>query len=406
MATTSRGQYVIHVRNTTPLLIGWYDPVKADYLGIRLTEIKGLWNWWARAFIAGAMYDLGLLKGESSRDILLKPSSRETKIINFITGKIMGLGFAGEGESEASRFTISVEPMKPIYPKTYRDDYQRIKLLSLGERRIEGFAPRLSFRLVVSKRVSKYKFEEDTALNILLVSLLLTGIGKGGRRGLGSLDITSQNIIREKDLGGFIEKIYSNCLEIVEKFRDGHYRELPKLSLDSAKSSKEDNPPPLPCISKKIIRGIPISRILLVKGLEFKQIHNFFVRTERCRVLTGSSICRDQLRESHYAWVLGLPRELGKTRKTGYVLESKNITRRASPVIVTYHELENVFGEGAYVTILVSGDWPTRLTWIGAGRRPIEINVDNLIDAYRVAFNELSNYLAKLNASMQTIWPR
>jgi CRISPR-associated protein Cmr1 len=112
------------------------------------------------------------------------------------------------------------------------------------------------------------------------------------------------------------------------------------------------------------------------------------------------------LRESHYAWVLGLPRELGKTRKTGYVLESKNITRRASPVIVAYHEPENVFSEGAYVTILVSGDWPTRLTWIGAGRRQIEINVDNLIDAYRVAFNELSNYLAKLNASMQTIWPR
>lgn len=41
----------IEVVNSTPLLVGWYDPNLVDPLGLRTTEIKGIWRWWARAII-------------------------------------------------------------------------------------------------------------------------------------------------------------------------------------------------------------------------------------------------------------------------------------------------------------------------------------------------------------------
>jgi CRISPR-associated protein Cmr1 len=58
-------RYVFGVSLATPMIVGWFEPGQLDPLGVRATEVKGLWRWWARAFVAGAMYDLGLFEGDS-----------------------------------------------------------------------------------------------------------------------------------------------------------------------------------------------------------------------------------------------------------------------------------------------------------------------------------------------------
>ena len=73
---------------------------------------------------------------------------------------------------------------------------------------------------------------------------------------------------------------------------------------------------------------------------------------------------------------------------------------------MSYHERFNAYGDGAYVTIFVSGDWPTQLEWTnGATTQIINIDTKILINAYRIAIGELESYLKKLNAPVQHIWP-
>jgi len=411
MAISQKEEYTISVQNTTPLLIGWYDPTLPDPLGVRASEIKGLWHWWARAFIAGALYDLGLLQGRGTGDIVLKPTQEEAELIACIVGRVLGLGYAGE-EAEASRFTIYTEYLEKPSAKLYRDELQRIRLLTLGRRKVYGYPPRHIFKIAIKKRLRKYDYAETTALKILVAALQLSGVGKGGRRGLGSLDMKQLGIVREKELRDFIESIYVSCTEISNKVVEGQIRECENIvhrfkkfraSRASLPVQFDEAPPPLPCVSKKNLGNIPVTQIFIAKNIKFPVIHNFFVRSERCRVLTGSSKCDDMLRKSVNAWILGLPR---RQSNTGYVIKSKEISRRASPIIVSNHERFNVFGEGVYVSILLSADWPKKLEWFSTETsKIIEIDLNRLYNAYSTALNVLMDYLKKVNANIVQVWP-
>jgi len=403
---------VIEVQNSTPLLVGWYDPLKQDVAGLRTTEIKGLWRWWARTFIAGALYDLGLLRGEESSNTVLKPSEDSITTISYFVGKILGLGYVGridkKEESEASRFTLYVEGR--VKPKQLSSKLQRIRLLGIKEKKkgvkeerwIEGVEEGQKFRIFVKKRISKDPEAEGLALKILLLALQLSGIGKGSRRGLGSLDICSLDACSElpftKDIKSLIDDVYSSCCEIVKKYRND-------VKTSSAiRESKCSDFPPLPLISKGSIYNVKISQIIRVRNIKFEALHNFFVRSERCRVLYGDPRCYDDIRCERVAWFLGLPRQQKNEKNTGYFTE--DVPRRASPVIVSYHTDKNVFGDGGFITILVSGDWPKKILWRGEGmKRPININCESIVNALNIVFNEFDQYLRKLKAVTEVIWP-
>ena len=416
MSILQREEYVIDLQNTTPLLVGWYEPTIADKQGLRASEIKGLWHWWARAFVAGAMYDLGVLKGEGTKNILLKPTREETGVIACIVGRVLGLGYAGREGAEASRFTLSTEYLGRggLSSRSYEDGLQRIRLLALGGRRVYGYPPGYMFRVVVRRRLKKYDDAEIAALKILVTALQLSGIGKGSRRGLGSLDVKPPEVVKERSFKDLVESTYTSCVEIVNKVISGQIREcsdvvrqLGKLGAIEKVARATGAPPPLPSISKRLLGNLPAAQILIVRNTTFPIIHNFFVRSERCRVLVGSSICNDDLRNNLAAWVLGLPR--GRVREgegTGYLIRSKDVSRRASPVFISFHGRFNVFDEGVYISLLLSGDWPTRLEWFGGGRSTnITIDVKSLHNAYNVAITELKEYLKKVNATIQQIWP-
>jgi len=391
-------EYRIDVSNSTPLLIGWHDPLKIDPKGIRTTEIKGLWRWWARAFVAGAMYDLGLLKGEHNREgVLAKPSKEDVEAISCFVGKIMGLGYTGSSDAEGSRFILYSEPLQNLRIRNLKDEFQRIRLLSI-KRSVETLEPGGGFRVIVRKRVERYRDAENTALRILIVSLQLSGLGKGGRRGLGSLDIRSRiDFVRERNLKDLVENVYRETIEIIRKYADLCIKR-------SFVEKREDLIPPMPLVSKGSYKNLKIFQILSVRNVSFRSLHNFFVRSERCRVLYGNYKCEDDLRKTLNAWILGLPRE---QRSTGYSIKSETIVRRASPILLSYHARGNIFGEGGFISVFISGDWPLRLEWCegSSGCKDINIDPTRLMDAYSTAIKELNDYLSKLNANITYIWP-
>lgn len=406
-------QFEIVVRNSTPMIIGWYDPLKIDPQGLRATEIKGLWRWWSRAFIGGALYDEGFLHGISQGNILLKPTNEEAECISRLVGKIMGLGFAGsEKDAEASRFILYTEPIEKLIEKNKcEDELQRIKLLSLPikkhkqEMQIECIKSGYTFKITVSKRYEKYRDAEELALKVLVVALQLMGLGKGSKRGLGSLDIEDIDIsyfsVATNRLKELISKIYEDCRNIVKKY----YVQCCKPSVAKVKESDIQTPPPLPVISRKSIDNLNVAQIIIARNTSFKNVHNFFIRSERCKTLyqkvNQKVKCDDDLRKSHNAWILGLPR---KQKQTGY--EMKGFSRRASPIMLSYHKDKNIFGEGVFISIFLSGDWPKHLTWYGLrGKQQIYIDFNRLYNAYHIAIDEFMRYLKAINAKIEHVWP-
>lgn len=405
----------IELKLSTPASIGWYNPNIQDPLGLRPAEIKGLWRWWCRTCIAGAMYELGLLKGLSTSDIFLKPSKEEVKAISCFVGKILGLGYAGEKDSEASRFKIYIEAKEDIKSNiielaTLRN-LQRAVLLTLdkrGRQQVRGINKGFKFTLVVSKRISKPKYleAEELAIKILYLALQFSGVGKGARRGMGSLDITSIKVDgREqsipRNISELLDEVYNKCRKIVEEYCSE--------CIDSSKTRhqvKNHSIPPIPVLSKSKYQNIYLTQVYIVRGVNFEDVHNFFARPTRCRVL----------RNKHYAWVLGLPRT---QHETGYFIGNKGkirseVSRRPSPIMVSYHSNENIFGDGVFITTFFSGDWPTHMEWRSPSQKPretreksvsINVNPQTLLDAYVTAINELSNYLNKVRARIVASWP-
>jgi CRISPR-associated protein Cmr1 len=390
-------RYVFGVSLATPMIVGWFEPGQLDPLGVRATEVKGLWRWWARTFVAGAMYDLGLFEGDSRGDAVLRPSIDDVKRVNHIIGSVMGLGIAGESGAEASRFTIYAEyaGRASLQPRCSSDGLQRVRFLSLGKKRVCYHERGTRFSIVVEKRRNVDPYAELAAVKILAVALQLSGLGNGGRRGLGSLDVSLPPDLRYRDLKQLISDAYEFTLEIVRS----------TASKKSWSTRRRADAPPIPAVSKSSFKDLPVARIMIANVRDFPAIHNFFVRSERCRVLAGSPICDDDLRKTLNAWILGLPRGREKPSPTGYTIDVKRISRRASPILVAYHTTANSFGYGAYISILFSADWPKEIEWFGAGVQTINVDLDRLYNAYKVAVSELQSYLQKVDAQVTHVWP-
>ncbi|MEM4619932.1 MAG: type III-B CRISPR module RAMP protein Cmr1 [Desulfurococcaceae archaeon] len=395
----SKSLLKLKLRNTTPLLVGWYDSRIQDPMGIRITEIKGIWRWWCRAFIAGAMYDMNMLSGKHDENIYLIPTDEEAEAISCFVGKILGLGYAGKKSAESSRFKLFIQADSSLKHKEFQKEdtkYQRIKLLAL-KNPVEGIDHGHTFTLSVEKVREKYRDAEDLALKILAVSLQLNGLGKGGRRGLGSLDIIEpRDIIDCNNIECFIKHIYDESINIVKKYQE----------ICEAKNIKKDPSkrlPPLPVVSKNVINKLNIFKLYRVNVTNiqsFIDIHQFFVRTERCRVLYSKKVCYDELRKTYNAWFLGLPRE---QKGTGYIISVERVVRRPSPIFITYHESNNIFGSGVFISIFLSGDWPKNLKWKGVLSEPINIDEKKIIEAYETFIKEFKEYLDRKRLTMQEI---
>ncbi|RLE85217.1 MAG: hypothetical protein DRJ67_09250 [Thermoprotei archaeon] len=404
----------IILRQATPALIGYYKPDKIDEAWyLRPSSLKGVWRWFMRALVAGALYDLGYLHGCRGRSIVLKPTRSEVMAVSYIVGKVFGMGYADpEGkESEVSRIRMLVKPLKsPRVDKASNilgESLQRLRLLSRSRKGIDPFCF-CDGEFKVTLLVSKRQGAEEVAIKALPLALTLSGLGKGARRALGSfdvLDIEMEHLSLPERLPKLLNELHESVKEEIEQ----RSNRLEKFGLKRSAEAGRVDLPPMPLLSKAMPARHPASEIYLARGprLRWQQLHNFFLRSYRCQVLYGNSKAQDTLRRKLEAWVLGLPREQRK-QNTGY--RAKGVARRASPILVAYHTKEHIYGDGAYITSFLSLDWPSQIEWRDSIRRQrtcqlIPVNQGRVVSALSDAIDELKRYLSRCGARVHRIWP-
>ncbi|RSN77462.1 type III-B CRISPR module RAMP protein Cmr1 [Candidatus Methanodesulfokora washburnensis] len=398
---------ILKLRSENWLLLGGYDTQFHKDDPLRTQSIKGLWRYWLRVYIAGALYEAGKLKCK-------KECTSEIEYICEKTGNILG------SLNSASKFRIIVNKVS-FSEKGHKDicSAQRIKLLSLGGRWKVSYGENLyaEIRIEESPHVKRIdENERKLALGSLLTALSLNGIGKGGRRGLGTFSI---------EVDGFEGKFLKD-----KKINYNMLKELINGTLDSARSylnlevERVSEIPPLDCISRVKIdlsdigesislfdkREVPVFTIIKVEPKTEKRIEDmvielqdFFYRPGRLRRMgfktTSADKSQDIITRRRLAWFLGLPRE---QRGTGYI---SNVNRRASPIHLAVHE------ENALFTLFLSSNWPTEIRWKGLyekeqrGEKPLNVDGNRVKEAYLCLISSLENYLKKMNYKYEVIYP-
>ncbi len=402
----------------TPFLPGSADANRIDQdWPLRPSEVKGIWRWWARALVAGVLFDRGLLHGRAVKDLVKVTSREEASCISRITGLYLGLGYAGGKDSKASCFRIMINPSTQQYsPQSVNpnlaNQLQRIKLLTLGKRSIE-YIDRVFITLRISENIPCDLGKEamEASLSALALAFRYSCFGKGGRRGLGCFSIKPYGqyskffLMNDQEL---LNTSVSNVSKVVDHvLKQGECRKLEERNIGNCEL------PPMPIISKNPnyincveqretgdavmpLKSLSPYNLFIVNGSNLlNMIHNFFLRPNRARVLLGNPRLSDRLRLTLNAWVLGLPRE---QRNTGYFITS-NANRRASPILVAVHDNK------AYISVFTSADWPKELKWRGADVKPIPIDEPRVINATFIALQELISYLKKNNLQVNQIWP-
>ncbi|MEZ0248075.1 MAG: type III-B CRISPR module RAMP protein Cmr1 [Thermoproteus sp.] len=340
---------VFYATIAAPLSAGWYDPRILDSnFFIRPTSLKGLWRWWARAFAAGALYEAGCVGNFLER-------------VHAVVADGLGLGSTGR----ASSYTISVEVLDPPKVDACRADLQRFKLLALGRRGEKEPALKCAvggeFRITVEGDHKAFA----AATSILAVALTLSGLGKGGRKALGSLDV----------VGAEESAPRGQLHELIERAR--RYLAVERCGA----------PPQLPPISAVAKEVFEVYRV----NAGYQQLHNLFLRPERSSLFGGNYRAPDPL--GGYAWFLGLPRS---QRGTGYIAD---VGRRASAVFAAWHSNRHIYGGGGYVSVFLSADWPPKVVWVRkGGRKEIAIDAKALQAARRAFLGLLGRF------SPQRVW--
>ncbi|MEM4447269.1 MAG: type III-B CRISPR module RAMP protein Cmr1 [Candidatus Jordarchaeales archaeon] len=195
----------IEIKSLTPSAIGGYNPNTHDEI-FRITSLRGLVAWWLRAIVSGVAYD----KGDINHD---KKAIEAQK-------RIFG------STNRSSRLIIKTKPkntneIKNIDTKNIKTLKQlikhiRLKLLLMGKResvneknskyekkkndiiisKLSDMLRNLDVTICVYSSAKEPNLEEVLGLHAVILSLLLGGLGKGSRRAMGAVKISSVKLSR------------------------------------------------------------------------------------------------------------------------------------------------------------------------------------------------------------------
>ncbi|RLE67384.1 MAG: type III-B CRISPR module RAMP protein Cmr1, partial [Thermoprotei archaeon] len=210
--------YTIRVETVTPILIGGYDGRcyhgnKLGFEGLRVSSIKGIWRWWARALIAAAM-----MRKHNSYLTLDIADSLIAKIFGStkISSKYAIMIFPRKFKME--NYELIIENNKPV--KQY-NTISRIKLISQRKnlRREYAIKPHAQFEIAIYRNRNSKQNEDEFIIWSLITSLLFDGIGKACSRGFGKVKILKVLGDNVEDLNTLLQKLYSSeNIENIEKY--------------------------------------------------------------------------------------------------------------------------------------------------------------------------------------------
>ncbi|GBC75558.1 hypothetical protein HRbin06_00876 [archaeon HR06] len=362
--------------NETPVFLGGYNTNYSSEFsteGLRTQSFKGLLRYWLRAYLAKGLKDLNKVEEEICRIVGGKKDKKLYASNIVIQSKLL--------DEKVSN--------KPV-------NYPRIKLLTLGGRRQPSYANLLKAEVIIKERLGSQLTQKDRALIIgsLLTGLLLSGLGKMNRRGLGTFSINMQEDVTNlfKDKVNLIFKENTN-----HEDKKKAIVKIIELTLNYLnKDERLTKIPEIHTIDKQYFKllYIPINKNI---GQVITDLQNFTMRAQRVKELKRI----DEITKKHLAWFLGLPRVQKKA--TGYIPKDE-VDRRASPLFIAVHK------DFALISLFLSKDWPDELEWRGKGKSPLQLKLDPKgafqvgYEAFQVVYNELKSYLDKKGYKSQVIY--
>ncbi|MEM2204609.1 MAG: type III-B CRISPR module RAMP protein Cmr1 [Sulfolobales archaeon] len=353
----------IKVENITPVRIGGYNarPYSSSLNLMeqpRTQNIKGLWRWWARAILAGA-----ILGSKGSLAGGLSDIDKEVSRL---------LGSTNASSEFFIQTTLNSDPK--IIPYNELENVPRVKLITMGisneEKRLEQYYQKLSLSIFVGARKGVEKHSRDSvmfALSSLIIALIFSGIGSITTRGFGKLkiiDIEPKSPAFRNDIDNLNQLLKSLYKQNSEQGITEVLKKLISVSLEYAlgylsleKISPRVKISEIPLYSVLLLNSDPevfrleticISRLDPMSLLECLGESTLKMRWKQKKCLSPRSPGKNL-----HTWVLGLPRYQeppyrrdGRRERllTGYVIlnsreekEEKRI-RRQSPIGFTVLE--------------------------------------------------------------------
>lgn len=349
----------IKLSNITPVRIGGYNARPySDALGlvekVRTQAIKGIWRWWARAILAGALL--------STQGMLPSTISKMNDEVSNLLGST----------KESSHFFVQVEEMDYSFIALNKLQFiPRIKLLSMSseQNKEERYYHPLRFKLTLGTRRRLTEPDKNTAmfaLSSLLISLIFSGIGSITTRGFGKfrISLNSKNQLLSNEINNLdklLKELYSQNKE------DDVTKKLEEIILTSLNYAINYKSPGSTVRKNVEINELPPFPALLLKCQPriFKLETIYISHKDPLQVLEviGKSTLKYEWKrrmrqylssrssgKSFHTWILGLPRyqELlyekngEKVKKlTGYIANDKKEIRRVSPIGFTIIQLSN-----------------------------------------------------------------
>ncbi len=271
----------IGIESLTPSAIGGYDPNKHDDI-LRGTSIRGLAAWWLRAIVSGKAYDRGdpqhKEKAKKAQEMILGSTESSSLLTIKVNIGEEGIRSLNENDKQGLVRVEQRRGRKPEFRVTGTDNI-RLSLLLMGkkaesERKLRGKLSLLlgelfkifSATILVYSSSKKVLLEEALGLHALVLALLLEGIGKGSRRGLGALKITGIKLSGDMEAflskNGYrgllgltsgvkghesVEEVIEDALKIAEKL-------IEKMEQAEEKSYKAlEKPPEIPSLSRNAV---------------------------------------------------------------------------------------------------------------------------------------------------------
>jgi len=314
---------------TTPIRIGGFN-ARPYSLELQILErprasgLKGVWRWWARALISGALLELGKSSQEANKlnklfiDPLLGSTGSASKIaINLVNLQILE-------EFPSTRFQWDL------------DRIPRIKLIRIGKDKRSLLEERLvgtSFEIELIKRIPISELEGRFAVSSLVLALTFGGLGSLTNRGFGRFKL---KVSRHKEIQEKLNALYSSKdseeistnLEQIINMSASYAKDYVKERSEDLNRLKtqNDEPPISPSIHayRRFFRYESVSILdSWYKSLEC--IGNATLKAKWKRAFRERG-------EQYHTWILGLPRHRWiKGRNEEYVgYKAKNLDRRQS----------------------------------------------------------------------------
>ena len=380
----------IELTNMVHVKIGgytaWNYSKELDLMeGLRTSEVKGIWRWWFRAVLGGALWDL---QKEPNQQLIVG-----------IVKELMG--------STASASKLTLAASHPYVEGSDVNELQRvprIRLISLGngsaaQERI--YPPRhLKVDLLIRElgNVKLDRMNRRVAFGTLLLALLLQGVGAITRRGFGRFQLIIKSCVNEfQDYCGIInainqtrnkEEMQRHLETLFNKVLQDAKEKLQQSNKLGTIATRSSAIPPFPVFSKD--PGVFKFKVLDVKANKESELLEKLGRA--CMKLNWKTY----LGLGKYAsgalldtWILGLPR---KVSKTGYYIKNSKEERRPSAIILSpIKKLQQSFLVAVFG--FLSKDWPIKdLQWSSKTKGQHEVTKISNINKHSTLLNKIKDH--------------